>query len=135
MELTLSKTGDYAVRAALALATSYDEDRYVTISEVAERMALPKPFTPHVLAMLSRAGLVASKPGRGGGYRLERDPGSISLLEVVESAEGPLINTRCTLRGGACRPDDRCVVHNSWTAAGEAFRRRLREATLAELVG
>ena len=59
----------------------------------------------------------------------------ISLLEVVESAEGPLINTRCTLRGGACRPDDRCVVHGSWTAAGEAFRQPLREATLAGLVG
>ena len=135
MDLTLSKTGDYAVRAALALAISYDEDRYVTISEVAERMALPKPFTPHVLAMLSKVGIVRSKAGRGGGYRLERDPKTISLLEVVESAEGPLINTRCTLRGGACRPDDRCVVHNSWIAAGEAFREQLREATLADLVG
>jgi len=39
------------------------------------------------------------------------------------------------LRGGACRPDDRCVVHNSWTSAGEAFHQRLREATLADLVG
>ena len=135
MDLTLSKTGDYAVRAALALAISYDEDRYVTISEVAERMALPKPFTPHVLAMLSKVGIVRSKAGRGGGYRLERDPKTISLLEVVESAEGPLINTRCTLRGGACRPDDRCVVHNSWIAAGEAFREQLRGATLADLVG
>jgi Rrf2 family transcriptional regulator, iron-sulfur cluster assembly transcription factor len=135
MDLTLTKTGDYAVRAALALATSYREGRYVTISEVAERMALPKPFTPHVLAMLSRAGIVTSKTGRGGGYRLERDPRTISLLEVVESAEGPLINSRCTLRGGACRPDDRCVVHGAWTAAGEAFRERLREATLGDLVG
>jgi Rrf2 family protein len=135
MELTLSKTGDYAVRAALALATSYDEGRYVTIAEVADRMKLPKPFTPHVLGMLSKAGIVESKTGRGGGYRLERDPRSISLLEVVESAEGPLINARCTLRGGACTPDDRCVVHGSWTAAGEAFRQRLREATLADPVG
>jgi DNA-binding IscR family transcriptional regulator len=53
----------------------------------------------------------------------------------VESAEGPLINDGSTLHGGACRPDDRCVVHNSWIAAGEAFRRQLREATLADLVG
>jgi DNA-binding IscR family transcriptional regulator len=60
---------------------------------------------------------------------------TIPVLEVVESAEGPLINSRCTLRGGSCRPDERCVVHNSWIAAGEAFRRQLREATLADLVG
>jgi len=135
MDLTLSKTGDYAVRAALALATSYAEGRYVTIAEVADRMALPRPFTPHVLGMLSRAGIVTSKAGRGGGYRLERNPRKITLLEVVESAEGALVNTRCTLRGGACRKDDRCVVHGTWTAAGEAFRQRLGASKLADLVG
>jgi Rrf2 family transcriptional regulator, iron-sulfur cluster assembly transcription factor len=135
VELTLSKTGDYALRAALALAVSYDENRYVTIAEVAERMALPPAFTPQILGLLTKAGIATSKAGRGGGFRLGSDPAAISLLAVVEVAEGPLINTRCTLRGGACRRDDRCVVHDTWVRAGQAFREHLQRDTLADLVG
>ena len=131
VDLTLTKTGDYAVRSALALASSYREGRYVTIAEVADRMALPRTFTPQVLGRLARAGIAESKAGRGGGYRLTRDPKDISMLEVVEAAEGSLINTRCTLRGGPCRRDDRCVVHDTWIAAGEALRRALASSSLA----
>ena len=135
MEMTLSKTGDYAVRAALALATSYDDDGYVTIADVADRMALPRTFTPQILGKLVRAGIAISKPGRGGGYRLARPPGKVSMLEVVEAAEGSLINTRCTLRGGPCQRDDRCVVHDTWVGAAEAFRRELGATTLATVAG
>jgi len=133
VDITLTKTGDYAVRSALALASSYGEGRYVTISDVADRMALPKPFTPQVLGLLAKAGIAESKAGRGGGYRLARDPKDISILQVVEAAEGSLINSRCTLRGGPCRRDDRCVVHDTWMAAGEAFRGALASTTLAEI--
>jgi len=135
MDLTLSKTGDYAVRAALALAISYRDERSVTIAEIAERMSLPKPFTPQVLGSLTRAGLVASKAGRGGGYRLAREPATITVLDVVEAAEGPLINTRCTLRGGPCLRDDRCAVHDTWIAAGQALRASLASTSLEELAG
>jgi Rrf2 family iron-sulfur cluster assembly transcriptional regulator len=133
MDITLSKTGDYAVRAAIALAASYEGGRYVTIAEVAERMALPRAFTPQILGLLAKAGIAESKAGRGGGYRLTRDPGSIPILEVVEAAEGSLINTRCTLRGGPCLRDDRCLVHDTWMAAGEAFRRALAATSLTDV--
>jgi Rrf2 family transcriptional regulator, iron-sulfur cluster assembly transcription factor len=135
MDVTLSKTGDYAVRSVLALAGSYHEDRPVTIDEIAERMALPRTFTPQVLGMLARAGIVTSRSGRGGGYRLQRHPREISMLEIVEAAEGSLINTRCTLRGGACRRDDRCVVHDTWVAAAQAFRASLGTTSLADVAG
>jgi Rrf2 family protein len=133
VDLTLTKTGDYAVRSALGLTTSYGRGAYVTISDLAARMALPRPFTPQVLGLLARAGLAESKAGRGGGYRLARPPTEISILEVVEATEGSLINARCTLRGGPCLADDRCAVHDIWVAAGEAFRRVLSAATLAEV--
>ena len=133
--MTLSKTGDYAVRAALALAASYESDGYVTIADIADRMSLPPTFTPQIVGKLIRAGIATSKPGRGGGYRLARDPSEISMLQVVEAAEGSLINTRCTLRGGPCLRDDRCVVHDTWFAAEEAFRRELDATALAHVAG
>ena len=133
MDIALSKTGDYAVRASLALAESWGEGDYVTIAQVAERMALPRTFTPQILGLLARAGIAESKAGRGGGYRLARNPAKISMLEVVEAAEGPLVNSRCTLRGGPCRWEGRCAVHDTWVSAGEALRRSLAGTSLAEV--
>jgi Rrf2 family protein len=132
VELTLSRTADYAVRAAIALAEAWG-DGYRTIREVATEMELPPSFTPQVLGLLARGGIAESKAGRGGGYRLTRPPRRISMLEVVEAAEGPLANERCTLRGGPCRWDDHCAVHETWTRAREALRRQLARSSLADV--
>ena len=131
MDITLSKTADYAVRAALALAEAGGDGDYMTIAQVAEQMSLPRTFTPQVLGMLARANIAESKPGRGGGYRLARSPRKISMLEVVEAAEGSLVNERCTMRGGPCRWEDRCAVHDTWVQAAEALRRSLARTSLA----
>jgi DNA-binding IscR family transcriptional regulator len=55
------------------------------------------------------------------------------MLEVVEAAEGPLVNARCTLRGGPCRWEGRCAVHDTWMKAGEALRRSLAGTNLARV--
>ena len=132
MDITLSKTADYAVRAALALAEA-PRGSYMTIALVAEQMALPKTFTPQILGLLARAGIAESKAGRGGGYRLARTPRQITMLEVVEAAEGSLVNVRCSIRGGPCRREDRCAVHDTLMKAAEALRRSLARTSLAAI--
>jgi Rrf2 family protein len=133
MDLTLKRRGDYAVRAAIALAREADSGRAVKNREIASEMGLPFRYTPQILRLLARAGLAEARAGRGGGYRLTRRPKDISLLEVVEAAEGPLAPERCTLRGGPCRWDDMCAVHPSWEAATEALRASLGAVTLADV--
>ncbi len=86
-----------------------------------------------VLGLLTRAGLAMSKAGPGGGYRLSGPPEAISMLEVVEAAEGPLMPTRCILRGGPCRWEEMCAVHTTWFGASEAFRADLRATSLADV--
>jgi Rrf2 family protein len=132
MDITLSKTGDYSVRAALALAEARDGS-YTTIAQVAEQMSLPPSFTPQILGLLARAGIAESKAGRGGGYRLARSPKRITMLEVVEAAEGSLANGRCTMRGGPCHWEGRCAVHETWVAGAEALRRSLARTSLAQV--
>lgn len=132
MDLGLTKRGDYAVRAAISLAQGYGNG-YRKIREIAEEMDLPLRYTPQILVLLARSGLAEARAGRDGGYRLSRPPEEISLLEVVEAAEGELTSTRCTLRGGPCRWDDRCAVHDAWVAARTAFTDKLRSTTLGEI--
>jgi len=134
VNLTLSRKGDYVIRAALCLASAWDGGgRYRKIREVAEVMELPVSYTPQVLGLLGKAGLAEAKAGRDGGYRLTRPPQQISLLEVVEAAEGHLISERCPMRGGPCHWDDVCAVHPAWVRASEAIRDSLRRTTLAEV--
>jgi len=98
-------------------------------------MEIPPAYTPQILGLLSRAGLAEARAGRGGGYRLTRDPEDIMLVEVVQAGEGPLRPDRCTLRGGPCRWEQMCALHPAWSAATNAFLDSLGTITLASVTG
>ncbi len=132
MRLELTRRGDYAVRAMLALAAREDAPR-MTVREIAAGMGIPVGFLPRVMAKLSRAGLVSSTIGRTGGYALGRSAASISVLEVIEAVEGDSRRTRCVLRGGPCGRDGHCQVHDVFFAAQDAMLERLATASLADV--
>ena len=131
MDLQLSRRADYAVRAMLVLGEAWPTGEYRKIREIVAAVHIPRSFAPQVLGDLVRTGLVEARAGRAGGYRLARPPSGISLLEVVEAAEGTLLPQRCTLRGVACDPDNPCPVHPAWFAAAQALRTSLAGSTLA----
>jgi Rrf2 family protein len=133
VNLSLTKRADYAVRAALCLAERWDSGDRVTVTEVARRMSLPRTNTPQILGLLTRAGLAEARSGRGGGYRLTRSPSEISLLDVVEAGDGRVGSARCILRGGQCRRQDVCAVHDAWYGATESFRASLSRVALDEV--
>jgi len=133
INLTLSRRGDYVVRAALALSRPGPTSGYHKIREVAAEMAIPLSYTPQVLGLLQKAGLAEARAGREGGYRLTRLASEISLLEVVEAGEGALRSDRCTLRGGPCHWEQVCALHPAWADATEALRGSLEHTTLQEV--
>jgi len=134
MRIELTKRGDYAVRAMLALAGAGESGR-LTAPQIASLTRVPPSFLPQVMADLSRAGLVEGRVGRIGGYRLLRPAREITLLEVIETIEGSARRTSCVLRNGPCSVDGRCAAHDAFYAAQEALRESLGRATLASIVG
>ena len=104
MRLELTKRGDYAVRAMIALAS--DGEGLMSARTIAAEMAIPPRFLPQVMADLVRAGLVEGVTGRSGGYRLSAAPSETSLLTIVEAVEGTSRRETCVLRGGPCGRDD-----------------------------
>jgi Rrf2 family protein len=109
-------------------------DRLLSAGRIAERMQIPVRFVAHVLADLTRAGLVAGRPGRRGGYRLAVPAAEIDLLRIVDAAEERGNLVRCVLRGGPCDPDGRCAVHDAFAAANHSLQRELAATHLSELV-
>ena len=133
MRLELTRRGDYAVRAMLALA-SREARQVMSTREIADAMAIPVAFLPRVMADMVAADLVTSTTGRAGGYVLARSPADIALLDVIEAAEGDSRRTTCVLRGGPCGRDGHCQVHDVFFAAQDALLQRLRGVSLADLV-
>jgi Rrf2 family protein len=122
------------VRAAVALAAAWDGNgSYRKIRDVAAEMDLPPSYTPQLLGILAKSGLAEAKAGRDGGYRLTRRPKDVSLLEVIEAAEGHLVSRRCPMRGGPCRWDDVCALHPTWLKASEAIRSTLARTSLEDV--
>jgi Rrf2 family iron-sulfur cluster assembly transcriptional regulator len=132
MRLELTKRGDYAVRAMLAL-TRESGNGLLSARRIADAMSIPVRFLPQVLADLQRAGLVEAAAGRAGGYRLARPAVAISLLDVIEAVEGDTRRRDCVLRGGPCGVDGTCDVHDVFFAGQEALRGTFAASTLAEL--
>ena len=130
MRLELTRRGDYAIRAVLALGRTRDE-AVLSVRRIAEAMAIPVQVLPRVMTDLLRAGLVEAVAGRSGGYRLARPAAAISLLAVIEAVEGDSRRRTCVLRGGPCGRDGHCDVHHVFFAAQDAMLATLAEASLA----
>lgn len=134
MRLELTRAGDYAMRAMLALA-AHDAAGPLSSRRIATEWDIPQRFLTQVLRRLAEGGLVEPVLGRRGGYRLAKPPAKISLLDVIDIVEPPPVKGICVLRGGPCRSDGTCLVHDTFTAAREAFLRPLGERTLAQVIG
>jgi Rrf2 family protein len=129
--MQISARGDYAVRAAVALAAAHPQT--VSAQTLAAEQNLPRKFLETILADLRRAGVVHSTRGVDGGYTLARPPGEIAVAEVLRAADGPLAGVR------GMRPEetayDGTAVHlqELWVAVRAAVRRVLDEVSLAEV--
>jgi Rrf2 family protein len=130
MEVT--RRTDYAIRLLAALS-SEPEGAHVSAVELAERQEVPRALARGILSDLARAGLVLGRKGAGGGMRLGRPAGSISLLSVVESVEGPVGLSLCTSDPDFCRFAEDCAMHQVWLEAEDLLRGYLSSHTLADL--
>jgi Rrf2 family protein len=132
VEMSLGRRADYAIRATLDLARSRGTLR--KSREIGAAMAVPASFLPQILAQLVKAGIASSTAGPRGGYGLERDPASLSLLDVVVAVDGEVTDTPCVLRGGPCHGEDGCAVHVPWARAKQAMMDELAATSFADLV-
>src|SRR5579871_2295145 len=106
--LKLTKKADYGLIALRHLAVS--PRGTASAKEIADAYGIPLPLLAKVLQIMTKAHLTQSVAGTNGGYRLARDAGMISALEVIRSIDGPIILTNCFTEHGECDQSGRCTV-------------------------
>ena len=138
--MRLAEPVEWALHCTTVLAL-LPPDAALPASRLAEFHGVPAAYLAKATQALSRAGIVESVPGRKGGYRLGRQPGDISLLDVVDAVEGSEPSFRCTeirKRGparvapGLYAPV--CAIAVAMYRADAAWRAELARTTIADLL-
>jgi Rrf2 family protein len=127
----LSKTARDVLKALMALA-QLPPDGYEGAGSVAERIGAPRNYLAKQLKQLARLGLVISRKGLGGGFRLARPAQDITLFEVVEPLDNVSRVQNCFF-GGGCDCHAACAVHHRWARVRQSFLDFLNHTTISDL--
>ena len=132
--MRLSSLADYAVVMMSAAARHCGGAARLNATLLAEETGVPLPTAQKLVSRLSAAGLIESTRGTGGGFRLSRPPSAISLADIVEAVEGPIVLTSC-VEGSRhdCGLEGACQVRPHWSVVNEAVRGALASVSLARL--
>lgn len=131
--MMVSTKGRYALRLMLDVAVNSNGSP-VPLRDIAQRQELSDKYLEQLVIPLSRAGLVKSIRGAGGGYLLTRDPKEYTVGEILRVLEGTLAPTSCTEEGHCCENADRCVAMEVWEQIQTAVNDVVDHITLADLV-
>lgn len=131
--MQVSARVDYGIRALVELTTA-GEEQLVTADALAEVQGIPVKFLEGILTQLRRAGLVMSKRGAEGGYRLARRPAEITVADVFRALDGPIAAVRGMAPEDMSYPGAAEHLRDVWVATRAALRLVLESTTLADLV-
>jgi Rrf2 family protein len=132
--LKINRQTDYAVRVLLALAKRGEGAR-ISSTDIQQEMLIPKAFMARIVAQLSRAGLLNTFPGREGGLMLPHPASQLTLRDVVEAFEGPILLSACLQVKGEddCPFQANCPVRPKWGRVQVAMLREMASITFEDL--
>ncbi len=130
--MILSQTAEYALRALLHLA-EMDGNDPTRVEDIATALSVPRNYLSKILHTLTRAGLLDSVRGPGGGFSLAAGSGTTTLLEVIKLFDPLDLQALCFLGRPECRDDDPCPAHGQWREIKTRVLDFVTDTTLADL--
>lgn len=130
--LQINRQTDYAVRVVLALAKRPLGTR-LTSGNIQREMLIPKAFMSRIVAQLVANGLVQAFAGRDGGLELPRPASEITLKDVIEVFEGPILLSECLQSEENCPFRNNCPVRDKWGRIQAVILREMASITFEQL--
>jgi Rrf2 family protein len=130
--MQLTRAADYGVRVMIYLATVRTESR-ISLVDLAAATNTPESFLSKVLQALCRAGLISSRRGQSGGFKLSNRGSAASMLDVIEAIDGKISLNVCLIAGKSCSRKHSCPAHPVWADAQRAMLQVLDAARIANL--
>jgi Rrf2 family protein len=128
----ITRTGEYALRALVHLAR-HPRREFVLARDLARAARVPANYLAKILQTLARAGLLESRKGLRGGFRVARPLHKINLLQVLDPLERVDRYEGCILGQPKCSDENACPLHKVWTEVTLAYAGSLKKMTLEDL--
>ena len=129
--MMISTKGRYALRLLLDVAENQREG-YIRLRDVAKRQGISEKYVEIIVRTLVQEDYLTGVRGKGGGYRLSRDPEAYNIRQVLEAAEGPLAPVACLEEG--CPRMDGCPTLPLWQGLDRVIGEYLEGFTLADIL-
>jgi len=130
--MRVSAKSDYALRALIEIAGRTDIGP-VSAEEIGRLQDIPHGFLQAILADLRRAGIVMSQRGQAGGWRMARDPGTVSVADVIRAVDGPLVSVYGLRPEAVSYNESADVLQHVWIAARSSLRDVFEKVTIQAL--
>ena len=132
--MKISTKGRYALRMLLDLA-EHRQCGYIALKDIAERQNISKKYMEGILKTLVDRNLLEGVKGKGGGYKLTKEPKDYSLGEILRLTEGDLASVPCTSKTHEhCNHMESCPSHPIWQQLDNLINNYLDSVTLANLL-
>ena len=113
MTVFFSKRCEYGLQAILFMAAR-DFNCVCSAEAISKKLNIPKEFISKILQSLTESGIIESKKGKLGGFKLAKHPSKIKLIDIVEAIDGLESFNSCVLGFPECTPEKPCPVHDQW---------------------
>lgn len=130
--MIITRATEYSIRAVLHLAERHPAP-VVSKQEICEAEGITPAFLTKILQPLIRGGVVRSKRGSGGGFVLAVDPERLTVLDVMEATEEPMVLNVCLLGESACERESLCPIHELWAEARQQLEEIFSRRSVADL--
>ena len=130
--MRVSAKSDYALRALIEMAARRD-GRAVSAEELGRLQEIPHGFLQAILADLRKAGVVIAQRGQSGGWRMGRDPGSVSVADVIRAVDGPLVSVYGLRPEAVSYNESAEVLQHVWIAARRSLRDVFEQVSIQQL--
>ena len=132
--MIVSTKGRYALRVMVRFA-QLGREEYIPLKEIAEKEGISQKYLESIMTVLSKAGFVDAVHGKGGGYRLNRDPKDYTVGSILKLTEGSLNAVSCTSQGAAaCSRTECCETKPMWDKLDKMIDEFFEGITLEDLL-
>lgn len=132
--MLISTKGRYALRVMLDLAENpYGE--FIPLKDITERQGISKKYLEGIMVILSKAGFVEAMHGKGGGYKLSREPREYKVGEILRLTEGTLAPVMCLEENAkVCERAEWCKTLPLWTGLNNVIVEYLDHISLEDIL-
>lgn len=132
--MIVSTRGRYALRVLIDMAEHKDQER-IPLKEIAERQNISQKYIESIMTLLSKNGFVDGVHGKGGGYKLNREPSEYNVGEILQLTEGTLAPVSCLQKGAEpCERKSECRTIGMWKKLNDLIEGYLDTVSLDQLI-